>query len=180
MMANAVPIAPAGALESAPQYELRVRRYGPVDTEYAIWQIPSSATPHLTFARGVARLRGPNLDLIEHRVLRLLAQSGVRLGPNAGDDNSGYPLPEEVALLLGLLFRALAPMRNRANMRAVVEGIETMRHEEAAYWAGMAIHRRHPRRVLMALRILLTDGATRSAGARSAAHRASDRAENGA
>ena len=91
-------------------------------------------------------------------MLRLLAQSGVRLGPNAGDDNSGYPLPEEVALLLGLLFRALAPMRNRANMRAVVEGIETMRHEEAAYWAGMAIHRRHPRRVLMALRILLTDG----------------------
>jgi hypothetical protein len=180
MMANAVPIAPARGLESAPQYELRVRRYGPADTAYAIWQIPSSATPHLTFARGVARLRGSNLDLIEHRVLRLLAQSGVRLGPNAGDDNSGYPLPEEVALLLGLLFRALAPMRNRANMRAVVEGIETMRHEEAAYWAGMAIHRRHPRRVLMALRILLTDGATRSAGARSAAHRASDRAEKGA
>ena len=68
--------------------------------------------------------------------------------------------PEEVALLLGLLFRALAPMRNRANMRAVVEGIETMRHEEAAYWAGMAIHRRHPRRVLMALRILLTETLT--------------------
>ena len=166
-MADAVPIASARALESAPQYELRVRRYGPVDTEYAIWQIPSSATPHLTVARGVARLRGSNLDLIEHRVLRLLAQSGVRLGPNAGDDNSGYPLPEEVALLLGLLFRALAPMRNRANMRAVVEGIETMRHEEAAYWAGMAIHRRHPRRVLMALRILLTDGAASSSSLRA-------------
>ena len=176
-MVNAASIASARALESAPQYELRVRRYGPADTEYAIWQIPSSATPYLTFARGVARLRGPNLDLIEHRVLRRLAQSGVRLGPNAGDDNSGYPLPEEVALLLGLLFRVLAPMRNRANMRAVVEGIETMRHEEAAYWAGMAIHRRHPRRVLMALRILLTDGATRSAGAPAAARHASVRAE---
>ena len=111
-------------------------------------------------------------------MLRLLAQSGVRLGPNAGDDNSGYPLPEEVALLLGLLFRALAPMRNRANMRAVVEGIETMRHEEAAYWAGMAIHRRHPRRVLMALRILLTDGATRSAGTPApAGHASGSRAE---
>ena len=177
-MTNAAAIVPAKGLESAPQYELRVRRYGPADTEYAIWQIPSSATPHLTVARGVARLRGSNLDLIEHRVLRLLAQSGVRLGPNAGDDNSGYPLPEEVALLLGLLFRALAPMRNRANMRAVVEGIETMRHEEAAYWAGMAIHRRHPRRVLMALRILLTDGATRSAGTPApAGHASGSRAE---
>jgi len=26
-----------------------------------------------------------------------------------------------------------------------------------AYWLGMAIHRRNPRRVLMALRFLLTD-----------------------
>ena len=40
-------------------------------------------------------------------------------------------------------------------MGAVVEGIETMRDEEAVFWAGMAIHRRHSRRVLMALRILL-------------------------
>ena len=162
-MANAAPVPSIEAVESPPQYELRVRRHGPADTEYAVWQIPSSAAPSLTLARRVARLRGPNLDLIEHRVLRLLAQAGVRLGPRAGQENSGYHVPEEVALVLGLLFRALAPMRNRANMRAVVEGIETMRHEEAAYWAGMAIHRRHPRRVLMALRILLTDGATRSA-----------------
>lgn len=163
MTVNPLPIATLNVPESAPQYELRARRHGPADTEYAIWQIPSSAMPKLTSARRVARLRGPNLDLIEHRVLRLLAQSGVRLGPNAGDENGGYAVPEDVALVLGLLFRALAPMRNRANMRAVVEGIETMRHEEAAYWAGMAIHRRHPRRVLMALRILLTDGATGSA-----------------
>lgn len=160
-MASAAPIA-IETVESIPQYELRVRRHGPADTEYAVWQIPSLAAPRSTLSRRVARLRGPNLDLIEHRVLRLLAQSGVRLGPGAGQEISGYHVPEEVALVLGLLFRALAPMRSRANMRAVVEGIETMRHEEAAYWAGMAIHRRHPRRVLMALRILLTDGVVRS------------------
>ena len=29
--------------------------------------------------------------------------------------------------------------------------------EEAAYWLGMAMHRCRPRRVLMALRVLLTD-----------------------
>lgn len=166
MTANPLRMTALDAPESAPRYELRVRRYGPADTEYAIWQTPSSAMPQLTSARRVARLRGPNLDLIEHRVLRLLAQSGVRLGPDSGDGKGGYSVPEDVALVLGLLFRALAPMRNRANMRAVVEGIETMRHEEAAYWAGMAIHRRHPRRVLMALRILLTDGAANSASHR--------------
>ena len=155
-MAHSAAIVPIEAPESAPRYELRVRRHGPADTEYAVWQMPSPATPYLVLARRIARLRGPNLDLIEHRVLRRLSQSGVKLGPSVADESSGYTLTEEVALVLGLLFRALAPMRNRANIRAIVEGIETMEHEEAAYWAGMAIHRRHPRRVLMALRVLLT------------------------
>ena len=54
-------------------------------------------------------------------------------------------------LMLGLLFRTLAPMRSRDNMRAVADGIEAMGHEEAAYWLGMAMHRKHPRRVLTAL-----------------------------
>ena len=59
--------------------------------------------------------------------------------------------------MLGLLFRTLAPMRSRDNMRAVAEGIEVMGREEAAYWLGMAMHRKHPRRVLTALRCLLTE-----------------------
>ena len=74
--------------------------------------------------------------------------------------NSGavaQPLPEDVALLLGLLFRALAPMRSRERMRSVAEGIEAMDREEAAYWLGMAMHRPNPRRVLTALRVMLTE-----------------------
>ena len=59
---------------------------------------------------------------------------------------------------MGLLFRTLAPMRNRENMRTVAEGIEAMQREEAAYWLGMAMHRKRPRRVLAALRVLLTEG----------------------
>ena len=39
-------------------------------------------------------------------------------------------------------------MRSRGNMRAVAEGIEAMGREEAACWLGMAMHRKHPRRVL--------------------------------
>jgi hypothetical protein len=42
-------------------------------------------------------------------------------------------------------------------MRAIAEGIEAMGREEAAYWLGMAMHRRNPRRVLTALRLILTD-----------------------
>ena len=67
------------------------------------------------------------------------------------------PIDEELAINLGLLFRALAPMRNRDHMAAVATGIEVMTKEEAGYWLGMAMHRKSPRRVLVALRFLLVE-----------------------
>lgn len=147
---------------SAPRYELRLRKHGAADTEYEIWQLPAPATPHVSAPVRIAGLRGRNLELIEHRVLRRLARAGVRPGPSA--KRSGHALAEDPALTLGLLFRALAPMRSRDNMRAVAEGIEAMEREEAAYWLGMAMHRRHPRRVLTALRVLLTGPSVRRTG----------------
>ena len=144
-------------LDSALRYELRVRRQGPVDSDYEVWQLPAPASPHATCALRVAGLRGRNLELVEHRVLRRLSHAGVRLGRRAHATKRGYALTEDFALVLGLLFRTLAPMRSRNNMRAVAEGIEAMGREEAAYWLGMAMHRKHPRRVLTALRVLLTE-----------------------
>ncbi|MCX7933096.1 MAG: hypothetical protein N2588_11180 [Rhodovarius sp.] len=141
---------------ATPVYEARLRRHGASDTEIEVWQLPSPASPQLSAPRRIAGLRGRNLALVEHRVLRLLAAAGA-----AHTTGGGAPvrraLAEDVALRLGLLFRALAPMRNRDAMRAVAEGIEAMTREEASYWLGMAMHRRNPRRVLTALRILLTD-----------------------
>ena len=141
---------------SAPVYEARVRRHGPGDTEIEVWQLPSPASPQVTTPVRVAGLRGRNLELIEHRVLRRLSQAGVKLTAMKADRKEGHLLTEDLALSLGLLFRTLAPMRSRENMRAVAEGIEAMGREEAAYWLGMAMHRKHPRRVLTALRYLLT------------------------
>ncbi len=140
--------------DTAPRYELRVHRRGPADAEYEIWRMPAAAAPQ---ALRVAGLRGRNLELVEHRVLQRLARAGVRPGRRADAGNRGYALDEELALRLGLLFRALAPMRSRENMRAVADGIEIMEREEAAYWLGMAMHRKRPRRVLTALRSLLTE-----------------------
>ncbi len=141
-----------------PLYELRARRHGPGDTEIEIWQVPSLATPQIVNPLRLAGLRGRNLELTEHRVLRRLKESGIRLDllPIEG---MGSALNEETALRLALLFRTLAPMRNRDNMRLVADGIEAMRKEEASYWLGMSVHRKNPRRVLTALRILLTDPA---------------------
>lgn len=142
--------------KSAPQYEVRVRNHGVGDTEIEVWEMPSPASPHLTSSVRVAGLRGRNLELVEHRVLRRLNQAGMRL-PRTADKVRAYNITEELALRLGLLFRALAPMRSRDRMRSVTEGIEAMGREEAAYWLGMAMHRKNPRRVLTALRYLLTE-----------------------
>jgi hypothetical protein len=151
---------------SAPQYELRARTWGPGDDELEVWQVPAPATPHVRSAVRVAGLRGRNLELIHHRVLKRLTDAGLRLRPRRAvelivGEPSSYAITEHLALMLGLLFRTLAPMRSRQNMVRVVEGIEAMGQEEAAYWLGMAMHRVNPRRVLNALRILLTDPAPR-------------------
>src|SRR5690606_5619703 len=114
---------------SAPRYELRTRNHGPGDAELEIWQLPSPATPHRTSPARLAGLRGRNLELVEHRVLRRLSRSGVRLGHRQDGATHGYAIGEDDALILGLLFRTLAPMRSRDNMRAVAEGIEAMGRE---------------------------------------------------
>ena len=160
-MARLERIAQIETPESCPRYELRVRRRGPVGAEYEIWQMPATATPQVRSPLRLAGLRGRNLDLVEHRVLKRLRQSGIRPGRGADARKRGYALTEELALTLGLLFRALAPMRNRDNMRSVAEGVEAMGREEAAYWLGMALHRKQPRRVLAALRFLLTEPKSR-------------------
>lgn len=154
---------PADPSLALPRYELRAHYFGPADTELEVWQLPSPATPTLTAPVRVAGLRGRNLELVDHRVSRRLKQAGVPFERPALRLPRAWPLPEDLALTLGLLFRALAPMRSRDNLRNVVEGIEAMGKEEAAYWLGMAMHRKNPRRVLSALRILLTSPKPKSA-----------------
>ncbi|MBK8059520.1 MAG: hypothetical protein IPK33_17180 [Gemmatimonadetes bacterium] len=149
---------------SAPHYELRARTWGAGDEELEVWQVPAPATPHLKASVRLAGLRGRNLGLVEHRVLRRLSAAGIRLASRRGSElalgqPNAYAITERLALTLGLLFRTLAPMRSRDNMLLVADGIEAMGQEEAAYWLGMAMHRANPRRVLSALRILLTDPA---------------------
>ncbi len=151
--------------KSAPQYELRVRYHGLGDAEIEVWRMPSAATPQLTAPTRLAGLRGEALDMVEHRVFRQMQRAGLRIASLRQPLDrkqirravTGYNIPEELALTLGLLFRVLAPMRSRPRMRQVAEGVEKMEREEASYWLSMAIHRKNPRRVLTALRYLLTD-----------------------
>ena len=100
-MARLERIAQIEMPESAPRYELRVRRHWPVGTEYEIWQMPTTATPQVTSALRVAGLRGRNLEMVEHRVLKRLSQSGVKPGLNSDTRKRGYALDEDLALTLG-------------------------------------------------------------------------------
>lgn len=148
---------PRRAASALPHYELRAMRQRGSDMALEIWQLPASATPHIKQPTYVAGLHGRNLSLVEHRLLRRLKVLRINLNDLPAIDALRVPIDEELAINLGLLFRALAPMRNRDHMAAVATGIEAMTKEEAGYWLGMAMHRKHPRRVLMALRFLLIE-----------------------
>lgn len=148
---------PRKAASALPQYELRAKRQRGSDMAIEIWQLPASATPHIKQPTYVAGLHGRNLSLVEHRLLRRLKAVRINLNDLPAIDALRVPIDEELAINLGLLFRSLAPMRNRDHMAAVAAGIEIMTKEEAGYWLGMAMHRKHPRRVLMALRFLLIE-----------------------
>ncbi|HYE21802.1 MAG TPA: hypothetical protein VEA69_25405 [Tepidisphaeraceae bacterium] len=141
---------------SQPLYEMRVKGLGGGDMEIEVWQLPSVATPRLKEAERTASLHGRPLRLVETRVIRRLKQVGISLAGIKKDQSEKFELDEEVALNLALLFRVLAPMRNLDKIQAVADGIDKMSREEAGYWMGMAVHRVYPRRVLAALRILLT------------------------
>jgi len=96
------------------------------------------------------------LLLVEGAVLRRLKAEKVSLAKLKKGEARRDPLSEDLALAMGLLFKLLAPMRNVAAIENCAGGIEAMAREEAAYWLGMAMHRKNPRRVLAALRLLLS------------------------
>ena len=148
-------IRPRGGIR--PQYELRARKRGPGNLLLEVWQLQSVATPEVKAPHYVGGLFGRNLALVEHRVLKQIRAAGLDIGTLRSGDVAHRDLTEDLALRLGLAFRALAPMRNRSYMRAVADGIDSMAKEEAAYWLGMTMHRRRPRRVLAALRCLLVE-----------------------
>ena len=140
-----------------PQYELRLKVSKGDGFELEIWQNPSPATPRLTAPEYLAGLKGSALRLIEPRLLKRLSRQQVNLGILKIEKTQTWKIDEDLALNLGLLFRILAPMRNLDRIRQVADGVDEMSREESGYWLGMALHRKHPRRVLAALRLLLTE-----------------------
>jgi len=139
-----------------PVYRLQAIGTGHGQLMLEIWQLPSPATPRLVTKEKTATLKGRALQIVETRVLRRLKAANIRVPTLNLNEAEEFPLDEETALNLAILFRTLAPMRSIERVRQVSEGIDQMSREEAGYWLGMAVHRKNPRRVLAALRMLLT------------------------
>jgi hypothetical protein len=136
------------------RHELRARRDGRGGSLFEIWRVPAGVNGDGPLRIG--GLGGRNLDLVEHRILRRLGSRARAFERLARGGTATVAVDEKEANSLGLLFRTLAPMRSRTSMLACAEGIEAMTPEETAYWLGMVLHRPNPRRVLAALRLLLT------------------------
>jgi len=154
--AEHLTVLPEGRRSSGPLYQLQAQGLGGGLMALEIWQLPSPSTPRLQHKEKTATLKGRTLEIVETRVLRRLKQANIRLPHLHKNQVQAFDLDEDTALNLALLFRVLAPMRSFERIRQVAEGIDQMNREEAGYWLGMAIHRKQPRRVLAALRILLT------------------------
>ncbi len=101
------------------KYELRLLVSRDADWQLEIFQIPSAATPRLTAPEYLTTLKGTALRLLENRVLKRLARAKIQLGQFWPGKHRSWPVDEETALQLGLLFRVLAPMRNLDRIRQV-------------------------------------------------------------
>ncbi len=157
MAASALRREPGPRLaESRPLYELRIAGLSVTEIEVSVWQLPSASTPRLQGPERTASLTGRPWRMIETRVSKRLRQCGINIAHVKRDQSVTYPIDEDLALNLALLFRILAPMRSVDRIRMVADGVDKMNREEAGYWLGMAVHRVYPRRVLAALRVLLT------------------------
>lgn len=142
--------------EYGPKYELNAKNGASGKMALEIRQLPSGATPRLKKPERLAGLKGRVLGIVETRVFKRLKPEGVKLSGLKAGESKSYPLKEDTALYLALLFRVLAPMRNIDRIREIARGVDEMSREEAGYWLGMSLHRSNPRRVLAALRLLLT------------------------
>src|SRR5215216_4650668 len=92
---------------SVPQYELRLDVPQTGDWQLEILQMPSASTPRLSAPELLATLKGTALRLLENRILKRLGHAKIQLGTMRPGKQKSWPLDEETALELGLLFRVL-------------------------------------------------------------------------
>ena len=142
-------------MNAVPRYEVRRHSVRGYDDAYEVYEFPSKAAPYLREPRRLGGLAGANFRWSKRsccvgcgaRRLRRRRTAPAWRTPPAGGRG----------IATGLLFRAVAPMRSRARSMPLFTVSNRWGSEEAAYWLGMALHRKNPRRILSALRIVAAE-----------------------
>lgn len=102
------------------------------------------------------RLWGDPLRVLFDAVLACLRDAGYRPSDLRASRAEPFVLDEETGVRLGLLFRALKPMRNLSRMEAVAGEVRGMAPEEVYYWWAKTGTPECGRRAERALRVLLS------------------------
>ena len=91
-------------------------------------------------------------------VHQLVRSEGYRPSDLRPGRRRNLKLKEDRGVRLGLLMKAVKPLRKLSRIQAVIEGVEAMSREETAYWFSKAINSpddAERRRAMKAMRILL-------------------------
>jgi hypothetical protein len=103
----------------------------------------------------VVRLWGASLQAVFDRVADAVRASGGRPSDVRRDRQAPFPLDEETAVRLGLLFLAIKPLRKTARIEMIRDATAAMSPEEAYYWYAKCASATTGRRAQRAFRILL-------------------------
>ena len=89
---------------------------------------------------------------------QLIRGEGYRPSDIRPGRRANLKLKEDCGIRLGLLMKAVKPLRKLSRIQAVIEGVEGMSREETAYWFSKAVNSpddAERRRAMKAMRILL-------------------------
>jgi hypothetical protein len=141
--------------EAAFQLEVIPRpanRYGLALTEVVT---PTRRRQHEPARHPVVRLWGSPLQAVFDRVADAVRACGGRPSDLRRDRKAPFPLDEETAVRLGLLFLAIKPLRKTARIETIRDATAAMSPEEAYYWYSKCANGATGRRAQRAFRILL-------------------------
>ncbi len=131
------------------------------ETELTLLIEPISRRPHARTElkpERVVSIWGNPLAAAYPTVHELLRPEGYRPSDLRPGRRTTLKLKEDCGVRLGLLMKAVKPLRKLVRIQTVIEGVQGMSREEAAYWFSKAINSpddAERRRAMKAMRILL-------------------------
>lgn len=102
----------------------------------------------------IVRIWGNSLHAVLDHVLKALQRSGYQPSSLSSRRRKPYQLKEEEAVRLGLLFKAVKPLRKHNRIEKISNAIGHMETEEVYYWFSKCTQEGNSQRACRSFRIL--------------------------